>query len=75
MAAIGCDLPGDWCPHAFDRYLLCTQKTVPRRRTVVAQYIHIGILLISVPNLIVIGLMLLVFGLALLLKLPHRREN
>ena len=40
-----------------------------------AQYVHIGILLISVPNLIVIGLMLLVFGLALFLKLPHEREN
>lgn len=40
-----------------------------------AQYIHIGILLISVPNLIVIGLMLVVFGLAVLLKLPHERES
>jgi hypothetical protein len=41
----------------------------------VAQYVHIGILLISVPNLIVIGMMLVVFGLALLLKLPSGREN
>jgi hypothetical protein len=40
-----------------------------------SQYVHIGILLISVPNLIVIGLMLLVFGLALLYKLPHQREQ
>ncbi len=40
-----------------------------------SQYVHIGILLISVPNLIVIGLMLLVFGLALVLKLPHEREQ
>lgn len=40
-----------------------------------AQYIHIGILLISVPNLIVIVLMLLVFGLALFLKLPQERDS
>ncbi len=40
-----------------------------------AQYIHIGILLISVPNLIVIGLMLVVFGLALFLKLPQEQDN
>jgi hypothetical protein len=36
-----------------------------------SQYVHIGILLISVPNLVVIGLMLVLFGLALWLKLPH----
>jgi flagellar biosynthesis protein FliR len=41
----------------------------------VAQYIQIGILLISVPNVIVIGLMVLIFGVALLLKLPSEREN
>ena len=35
-----------------------------------SQYVHIGILLISVPNLVVIGLMLVLFGLALWLKLP-----
>lgn len=40
-----------------------------------AQYVQIGILLTSVPNLIVIGLMLVAFGLALLLKLPSGREN
>jgi hypothetical protein len=40
-----------------------------------SQYVHIGLLLISVPNLIVIGLMLVVFGLAVWLKLPHARED
>jgi hypothetical protein len=40
-----------------------------------SQYVHIGILLISVPNLIVIGLMLVVFGLAVWLKLPHAGED
>jgi hypothetical protein len=39
----------------------------------VSQYVQVGILLISVPNLIVIGLMLVIFGLALLFKLPHER--
>ena len=40
-----------------------------------SEYIHIGILLISVPNLIVIGLMVGIFGLALLLKLPHQGKE
>jgi hypothetical protein len=44
-------------------------------REAMSEYIHVGILLISVPNLIVIGLMVLVFGLALLLKLPHQGEE
>jgi hypothetical protein len=49
--------------------------SVSRRRAEMSQYVHIGILLISVPNLIVIGLMLVVFGLALWLKLPHAGED
>jgi hypothetical protein len=36
-----------------------------------AQYVHFGIFLITVPNLIVIGLMLLVFALAVALPLPQ----
>jgi uncharacterized membrane protein YiaA len=40
----------------------------------VSQYIHVGILLISVPNAIVIGLMLVIFGLALFVKLPHQSD-
>jgi fatty acid desaturase len=36
-----------------------------------AQYVHIGIFLITVPNLIVIVLMLLVFALAVALPLPQ----
>jgi hypothetical protein len=35
-----------------------------------SQYVQVGILLITVPNLIVIGLMLVVFALAIALKLP-----
>lgn len=36
-----------------------------------AQYVHFGIFLITVPNLIVIGLMLLVFALAVALPIPQ----
>ncbi|GAC1447472.1 MAG: hypothetical protein PVSMB4_02940 [Ktedonobacterales bacterium] len=36
-----------------------------------SQYIHVGIVLITVPNLIVIGLMLIVFALAVVLSLPQ----
>ena len=43
----------------------------PNRRSIVAQYIHFGIFLITVPNLIVIILMLLVFALAVALPLPQ----
>lgn len=35
------------------------------------QYIQLGIVLITVPNLIVIGLMLVVFALAVTLTLPQ----
>jgi hypothetical protein len=42
----------------------------PKRRTLVAQYVHFGIFLITVPNLIVIILMLLVFALAVAVPLP-----
>jgi hypothetical protein len=49
--------------------------TATRRGEAVSQYLHFGILLISVPNLIVIGLMLVVFGLALWFKLPHAGED
>jgi hypothetical protein len=40
-----------------------------------AQYVHIGIFLITVPNLIVIILMLLVFALAIALPLPQERSE
>jgi hypothetical protein len=36
-----------------------------------AQYVHLGIFLITVPNLILIVLMLLVFALAVALPLPQ----
>ena len=35
------------------------------------QYIHVGLVLITVPNLIVIGLMLVVFALGVALSLPE----
>jgi|GEM_PF-1710436 flagellar biosynthesis protein FliR len=40
-----------------------------------SQYIHIGIFLITVPNLIVIGLMLLVFAVAVIVKLPQEHST
>jgi len=40
-----------------------------------SQYVHVGIVLITVPNLIVIGLMVLVFAVSLFVSLPHERED
>ena len=40
-----------------------------------AQYIHFGIFLITVPNLIVIVLMLLVFAVAIAVPLPQERSE
>lgn len=39
-----------------------------------AQYIHVGILLITVPNLILIVLMLLVFGVSVAVSLPQEQS-
>lgn len=39
------------------------------------QYIQIGILLITVPNLIVIVTMLIVFAIGLTVKLPSDRQE
>jgi len=39
----------------------------------VPSYVQWGFIQISVPNLVVIVLMLVVFGLALVLPNPHRR--
>jgi len=39
-----------------------------------AQYIQFGFILISAANLIVIGLLVLVFALAVLLRLPGERR-
>ncbi len=49
--------------------------TVHGRRKSVSQYIQYGIFLITVPNLIVIVLMLIVFGVSLFLSLPEQREK
>ena len=43
-------------------------KDVPR-------YLHWWLIQISVPNLVVIGLMVLVFVLALVVPFPHRRSR
>ncbi len=40
-----------------------------------AAYLHLGIILISVPNLVVIAIMVLVFVLAILLPMPGRRTE
>ena len=53
----------------------------PSRRTLAAMdqpagYLHVGFILISYPNLIVIGIMLVLFALALILPFPgHAAEN
>jgi hypothetical protein len=39
-----------------------------------SQYIQVGILLITVPNLIIIGLMIVVFALAVAFALPQHPE-
>jgi len=39
-----------------------------------SQYIHFGIFLITIPNLIVIGLMLLVFALAVIINIPQEKQ-
>lgn len=36
-----------------------------------SQYIHVGIFLITVPNLIVIALMVVAFVVAVIVQLPH----
>jgi len=40
-----------------------------------ALYLHFWIILISLPNLIVIGLMVLVFLLALVMPFPRKRAR
>lgn len=45
------------------------------RRTNVSQYVQFGAILITVPNLIVIVTMIVVFALGLWLKLPSHRDE
>jgi hypothetical protein len=52
-----------------------TRLLHPNRRNPVAQYIHFGIFLITVPNLIVIVLMLLVFAVAIAVPLPQEHSE
>lgn len=40
-----------------------------------AGYLHWGFILISVPNLILIGLMIVIFAIALFVPLPGERES
>jgi hypothetical protein len=40
-----------------------------------ATYLHWGFILISVPNLLVIGLMLVLFAVALFAPFPHGGED
>ncbi len=42
-----------------------------KERITVPQYVHVGIVLITVPNLIVIVLMVVVFALAVAVSLPQ----
>lgn len=39
-----------------------------------SQYLHWGWILITIPNLIVIGVMVLVFALAALIQLPESKK-
>jgi hypothetical protein len=45
------------------------------RRESMSQTIQYGVFLITVPNLIVIVLMIIVFGVSLFLSLPQHREK
>jgi len=40
-----------------------------------SQYLHFGVILITIPNLIVIGLMIVVFAAAVALSLPQERAD
>jgi hypothetical protein len=40
-----------------------------------AAYLHWGFILISIPNLLLIGLMVLLFALALVIPLPAGKEK
>ncbi len=40
-----------------------------------SQYLHVGVILITVPNLIVIGLMILLFAAAVFVSLPQETAN
>lgn len=40
-----------------------------------ASYFHWGFILISVPNLIVIGVMIVLFAIALVAPFPHAEEG
>jgi hypothetical protein len=40
-----------------------------------ATYFHWGFILISVPNLIVIGGMIVLFAIALIVPFPHSKEE
>jgi hypothetical protein len=45
------------------------------RRNVVTQYLDIGWVSITIPNLIVIGTMLMVFAVGLVVKLPGHKQK
>jgi hypothetical protein len=40
-----------------------------------ATYLHWGFILISVPNLLVIGAMIVLFAIALIAPFPHAEEH
>jgi len=40
-----------------------------------AGYLHWGFILISIPNLLLIALMIVLFGLALVIPLPGEKEQ
>lgn len=40
-----------------------------------SEYVHVGMVLITVPNLIVIGVMILAFTVSLFVSLPRERVD
>jgi hypothetical protein len=49
----------------------CTDPTTEGEMDTPAQYFHWGFILISVPNLVVIGGMVVLFAIALIAPFPH----
>jgi hypothetical protein len=63
--------------HSGDRFKLTPEshKRKEKRMDAPATYFHWGFILISVPNLIVIGGMIVLFAIALIAPFPHAGEG
>jgi hypothetical protein len=45
-----------------------------KEHNLMSQYVHFSIFLITVPNLIIIGLMILAFAVGIFLSIPQREQ-